>query len=439
MKFYNREQELQLLADIRQQSLQTSRMTVLTGRRRIGKTMLALESVKNEKYLYFFITRKSESLLCEEFSREIKEFLQIPVFGEIKKFTDIIGLLLEYSKQQPLTVIVDEFQDFYNINPAVYSEMQRLWDLKKDSGRLNLIFIGSIYSLMQKIFQDNKEPLFNRADRIIQLKPFKIEVIAEILKDYGITDKQALFDFYLFTGGSPKYLDLLLTNKVTDLSGILEFAVAENSPFINEGRNLLVEEFGRDYAIYFSILELISCGKTSRPEIESIINKTVGGYLDRLESDFGIITRVLPYNAKPLAKTVKFKIKDNFLNFWFRFINKNRSALEAGNFNYLKTVIKRDYATYSGLVLEDFFRELLKETGSYNLIGSYWEKGNQNEIDIVAVDDLQKQVLIAEVKRNKERLNLELLKNKSKERLAEYPNYRIKWLGLSSEDIRQKF
>ena len=167
---------------------------------------------------------------------------------------------------------------------------------------------------------------------------------------------------------------------------------------------------------------------------ESILESDVGGYLDRLEKDYAIISKYKPINAKPNSRSQKYKIIDNFLNFWFRFIYRNRSAIETGNLNYIKDIIKRDYDTYCGKLLEQFFYDLLAETNKYNRIGSYWEKGNQNEIDIVAINDLKKEIVIAEVKMNKNKFSLEQLKQKAKRIEKTYPKYRIEWLGLGIED-----
>ena len=114
--------------------------------------------------------------------------------------------------QHPFTLIVDEFQEFFQINPAVYSEIQHLWDITKGKCHLNLICIGSVYSLMHRIFEEKNEPLFGRADRILSLQPFPIRTIHEILADHGITGERTLFDCYVLTGGMPKYLDLLTAN-----------------------------------------------------------------------------------------------------------------------------------------------------------------------------------------------------------------------------------
>src|SRR5208283_2167210 len=164
--------------------------------------------------------------------------------------------------------------------------------------------------------------------------------------------------------------------KAFSFNAILDFMIEANSPFIDEGKNLLIEEFGKEYGTYFSILELISIGKTARSEIESILESDIGGYLDRLEKDYAVIARYKPINAKPKSRSQKYYIVDNFINFWFRFIYRNRTAIETGNYEYIKDMIKRDYSTYSGKVLERFYHDLFAESGHYNRIGSYWEKGN---------------------------------------------------------------
>ncbi len=430
MKFYNRENELDLLKILFQQADKGAKMTVLTGSRRVGKTLLSLEFARNHKFIYLFVSKKSEHLLCMEYLAEIKKSFDTPVIGDIRTFKDVFAVALEISKKKRFTLIIDEFQEFYYINPSVYSEIQHLWDLNKNGCKLNLIFIGSVYSLMYKIFQNAKEPLFGRADRLFFVKPFKIKTIKTILRDYGINDVKTLFDYYVFTGGKPKYIDILTTNGAFSYDGILGLVLEENSPFLNEGKSLLIEEFGKEYGTYFSILELISVGKTARAEIESILERNIGGYLDRLEKDYSIISRHKPIDAKPNTRLQKYRITDNFLSLWFRFIYRNRSAIETANFDYVKDLIRRDYASYSGRILEKFFHDLFADTGKYNRIGSYWERGNQNEIDLVAINDMKKIIVIAEIKTNVSKANIKILKQKSTRLLTTYSGYKPEWLLL---------
>ncbi|MGC2064232.1 MAG: DUF234 domain-containing protein [Thermodesulfovibrionales bacterium] len=217
---------------------------------------------------------------------------------------------------------------------------------------------------------------------------------------------------------------------------MVDFILKDNSPFLNEGRSLLVEEFGKEYGTYFSILELIASGKTARTEIESVLEIHAGAYLAKLETDYALIAKLKPINAKPNSRLQKYRIVDNFLGFWFRFIFKNRSAVETGNFSYIREIINRDYSTYAGRILESFYQQVFAESGRYNRIGTYWERGNQNEIDLVAVNDLKKEVVFADIKLDSSRINLKTLKEKSSKLSEEYKGYKKEWLGLHIGNIR---
>ena len=437
MKFYNREKELQNLRAIEVASKESSKMTVVVGRRRIGKTTLIKKAYIDRVYL--FVSKKNEALLCDEFVTIIQDVLNVKIFGEIKTFKELFEYLMELAKTRHFTLVIDEFQEFLHINNTVYADMQNIWDSHKDDTKLNLVLSGSIYSLMKKIFEDNKEPLFGRANNKIHLKPFSVKTLKEILEEnspsYSADD---LLSFYMFTGGVAKYVEIFVDNGAFILEKQLELIFKEYSLFLEEGKNLLVEEFGKEYTTYFSILSLIASSKTSRSELESILDKNIGGYLDRLENEYTIIKKVKPIFAKEGSRTLKYEIIDNFFNFWFRFIYKYRSAIEIENYDYVKEVVLRDYATYSGKFLEKYFVEQLKLSHDYNDIGSYWERGNQNEIDIIAVNDEKKTMLIAEVKRNPKKIDIKLLEKKASKLMAKYKKYDYKFQGYSLEDIKHE-
>ena len=327
MKFYNRDKELAYLKKIGEDTRNASRMTVIVGRRRIGKTKLIQKAY--EKRVYLFVSRKNETLLCEEFIAIIQNELDVKIFGAFTKFKDLFEYLMELSKTTPFTLVIDEFQEFLQVNSTIYADMQNIWDSYKDASKMNLVLSGSIYSLMKKIFEDRKEPLFGRANHRIHLKPFSVATLEEILEDNN-TDhtNEDLLTFYMLTGGVAKYVEVLVDNRAFSYEAQLDLVFDENSLFIDEGKNLLIEEFGKEYTTYFSILTLISSSKTSRSEIESILEKNVGGYLDRLENEYTIIKKVKPIFAKEGSRTLKYEIIDNFFHFWFRFIYKNRSAIE---------------------------------------------------------------------------------------------------------------
>ncbi|MDQ2994707.1 MAG: AAA family ATPase, partial [Pseudomonadota bacterium] len=227
MRFYFRTEVLNELTTLWGQARVSSKMMVIMGRRRVGKTSLAMEFVKDKKFLYLFAAKKAEALLCKDYVEVIERELNIKVHGKIETFKEIFSLLMEHAKTHHFVLIIDEFQEFLNINPSVYSDLQCIWDLNKNTTKMQLIFIGSIYTLMHKIFEDSNEPLFGRADRMFTLQPFTIPQMQKILKDYQITDLKTLFDFYVISGGVPKYLDLLLNNNCKTLDDMLDFMVQD--------------------------------------------------------------------------------------------------------------------------------------------------------------------------------------------------------------------
>lgn len=427
---------MQLLDEVRESSLGSSKMTVLVGRRRIGKTSLLKQASQDQDFIYLFVSRKNEILLCREFQTEIEEKAGLKAFGEITRFKNLFEFLMTSSRSKPFTLIIDEFQEFSNINPSVFSDMQNLWDQNKDTSKLNLILCGSVYSLMKKIFENNKEPLFGRANEKINLKPFNPVILKTILSENnpGYTNDD-LLAYYIFTGGVPKYIGLFVDKSVFTLNQIINEIFRKNSILLEEGKNLLIEEFGKEYATYFSILSLISASKNSRQEIESILQKSAGGYLDRLELDYSLIRKNKPIFSKPDSRLQNYIIEDNFLNFWFRFIYRYKSAIELENFEYLKKIIRRDFRGWSGRFLEKYFIEKFTIEENFSEIGNYWEKGANNEIDIVAVNEMDRRAVIADVKINPRKINLELTAQKASRITTKLKGYSIEYRGLSIDDM----
>ena len=441
MKFYDRINELETLARIDEQSAETACFTVMVGQRRIGKTSLLLRSAAEKKMLYLFVSRNSEAVLCRQFQEQASEILGLQIYGTISRFADLFEQLLIFAQNEHYTLIIDEFQDFDNINRAIFSEIQNLWDRYKDKIKLNFIVCGStgnysLYSLMMKIFENNKEPLFARLTSKIVLKPFTISVMKEILKDYNpnYTAEDLLF-LYTITGGVSHYIALLMNAKATTFKKMLDFVCRSDSPFLNEGKELLVSEFGRDYSNYFSILQLIASGKCTQSEIDSIIGKNTGTYLANLENQYSLITKSKPMFSKPESRNTHWSIGDNFLNFWFRFIYPNQALIEMGKFDLLKLYITNNYEQYSGLLLEKYFRQKFAEEETITAIGNFWDKRCENEIDLIALNDFNKTAIIAEVKRNPKKISLQTLAAKTAAIQKELAKYEISLKALSLNDL----
>lgn len=435
MKFYNRIQELEILGRTWEQSKQSACFTVMVGRRRIGKTSLLLESVKGTKYLYLFVSRTSEPLLCEQFQKDAAQALGIQIFGTITRFRDLFEQLLIFGTKEHYTLIIDEFQEFANVNSSIFSEIQNLWDQYKGRAKINFIASGSIYSMMMKIFENRKEPLFGRLTSKITLQPFAVRVIKEILNDYNPKyTSEDLLCLYMLTEGVPKYIALLIEAGATKKNKMLDMVTSSDSPFIGEGKDLLVSEFGKEYGTYFSILQLIASGKNTQSEIDSVIGKNTGAYLANLEREYSLITKNRPMFSKPESRKNRWSLNDNYLRFWFRFIFPNQSLIEMGKYDMLREVIDRGYEQYSGLILEKYFRAKIAEEKRITDIGSYWDNKGENEIDVIAINDLDKTAIAAEVKRNSNKIDMDILQSKVHS-VKELAKYEIELQGLSLENM----
>ena len=439
MRFFDRTNEIATLREIRTASNKNAQFTVVTGRRRIGKTALVRHAYSDEPFLYFFVARKAERELCDDFQVEIENKLGLPAIGHANRFADVFEYLMKLSAKQPITLFIDEFQEFFKVNSSVYSDMQRIWDIYSPTSHINLIVCGSIYSMMSKIFKDKKEPLYNRQSRFMNIRSFAPSVLKKILSEHnpGYTPDD-LLALYSFTGGVAKYVQLLMDSGATTKEKMLNLIIRADSVFLGEGKAILIEEFGKDYGIYFSILSAIARGKTSRSEIEDIVGKEIGGYLTRLEKEYEIISKKQPIFEKSTTKNVRYAIDDNFFTFWFRFIYKYNYMLEIENYASVRKIINRDYETFSGVMLERWFRRVMIESQEYTRIGGWWDRKGENEIDIVAENELDNTATFFEVKRKAENIDLKVLEAKSAAFLRAtgvFHGYSITHKALSLSDM----
>ncbi len=439
MKFFGRNKEISELQETNRLSEHTARFTIVTGRRRSGKTSLLLKAYEDvSDMLYFFVARKSEAELCKDFITEITDKLQIPILGEVSRFADIFKFLMQLSKTRHLTVVIDEFQDFKRVNPSVFSDMQKIWDLNKAEAHINLVVCGSIYSLMNVIFKGSKEPLYGRQTGEIKVTAFPPSTIREILACYNPSfTAEDLLALYLYTGGVAEYVEMMMDSGATNKTLMMEKFVCKNSYFINEGKNMLIEEFGRDYTRYFEILQLIASGHTTRSELESIMKAELAGYITKLENDYSLISRNMPMFQKN-NRNIRYQIEDNFLRVWFRYIYKYSYMLEVGANGKLKALMEKDYTTYSGRVLERYFRAVMIESEEFTRIASWWDRKGENEIDIIAADELEQRVTFYEVKRQAKDINIGILKDKAVQffnTTGSFQKFSVDYKGLSLDDI----
>ncbi len=423
MKFYDRQKELSLLRTIRDESKTHAQMTILKGRRRVGKTSLLQEAYGDGDYLYFFVARKDEADLCLDFQAEVTRFFKMSLPGTIRSFEAIFRFLLELSEHEHFTLVIDEFQDFLRVNPSIFSTMQRDWDARKGCAKMNLVVSGSINRMMEQIFSA-EQPLYGRATHEFRLDPFSTDTMKEILTDCAHGCRaESLLAMWTLTGGVAKYIELLVDGGAFDLESMVGNFISDGSTILNEGKVLLVEEFRKEYGTYFSILSLIASGRTSRSEIQNVIGADVGGYLTKLCEDYGIVTKKRPFSEEESSRSMFYEIDDNFLRFWFRFVYRYQSAIELKAYGRLREFVLRDYKTFSGKALESYFAKKLAESGEWTRMGNWWDRKGENEIDLIAVDEFGRRILFCEVKRNAERIKAGTLREKADAFLRAHSSY----------------
>ena len=446
MKFYGREKEISLIKHfIGTVKNKGSRILAVTGRRRIGKTRLALESVKKQNYLYFFTKKKKINEIISEWSDEIKEKHGEVFYGNFNSFEDLIKFLFDFSKKKQIVLIFDEIQNLLYSEPSAFGTFQKIFDLNKEKTNALLIFLGSSFSLMEKIFINSKEPLFGRASEIIQLSYLPLKVQSEILKDNGFNSGKDLLHQFSIFDGVPKYIEEFIDlGKKSFKESIRELMT--NRDFIwEEGENLIKEEFGKEYSSYFSILSAISKGRRKLNEIEQFTGiEDAGSYIKNLEEIYKMTGRKLPVTSKSTKERKgRYYINDNFLEFWFGFIESKRMLKETGRTDRAFSQAWDELPSYEGRKLEDLvIRKIIEENPSgikFSRAGKYWDRKGEIEIDAVFVDDEEKKAYLYEIKINKKKINKSMLENLKKKGQAiyEFNDYelitRIAYIG--DEDV----
>ena len=439
MKFFDRKSEIAALREIRAKSEVNAQFTVVTGRRRVGKTQLIKAAMGDSPYLYFYVGRKSEKVLCSGYQQQMHEVLGVPTIGTAEQVEDLLKVVFEISTKNPVTVVFDEFQEFYRVNPSVFSSLADLWDDYEKRAKLNLIVCGSVNRLMSRIFRDDAEPLYGRNTNMLRVDPFKVSVLKEILATYKPTyDPDDLLALWTFTGGVARYVQHLMDAGAYDRESMIKYIFRDGSPFLDEGLMILVQEFGKDYGIYFSILSAIAAGATEHSQIKNEVGTDVGTFLARLEDDYSLISRKLPIFNDTKGKNSHYQIDDCFFRFWFRFVYKYQYLVELGRFDQLQNIVRRDFDMFSGFALERYFRWKFQEDTEYTRMDAWWDRKGENEIDLVCDDEFNGRLDFHEIKREADRIDLKMLEQKARSFFIKHPELssrKASYMGLSMDDM----
>jgi len=400
-RFIDRERELKALDD--QYAAEGASFMVIYGRRRIGKTTLIKEFLKDKKALYFLAREETEALSMERFAESLADYTGQSYLKEVSfdKWDSLFEIFLKHNQEEKKLLIIDELPYMVNANPAVPSILQWVWDEWFQHQNIMMILCGSLINMMEKYTLNYSSPLYGRRTGQIKLKQIDF---AHYHKFYDDMPYRALVEHYAVTGGVPRYIELV-DGKKNLFDEINRLMLSPDGLLFEEPEFLLrreVDEIGS----YFSIIKSIAAGNHKQGKISADIGvkqTSLPKYLKTL-IDLDILEREVPVteNNPEKSKMSLYQIKDNFLRFWFRFVYPERGRLEMGQSDYVLERIKDNFIDnhvayiYENVCRSEMWQLALAGELRFNKLGRWWNR--KEEIDIVALDSTGEDIVFAECK-----------------------------------------
>lgn len=398
--FIDREKELAFLEQKWKEP--KAQMIVLWGKRRVGKTELVKQFIMNKSHVYFLAERTHEKEQLQRFSSTLGNFFKEPLLMTRGFDTWEESFRYIQDKDQRFVLVIDEFPYLIQSNKGISSIFQRAWDEYLSKSMVYLLLLGSSVAMMESEVLGYKAPLYGRrtGQWKVQVMPF-----ADIKNFRRLSSFEDQMLHYSVGGGTPAYW--LWLSKASDFyKNLKNFVLRKGEPFYDEVEFILREEL-REPRYYFSLLQAVAQGKRRLSEIvnsTAIQQPTANKYLGVL-SDLDIIEREVPVTEEKPLKSKKglYRIKDEFFQFWFRFILSRRSELEMGRVDYVAERIKDEMPEYLSFVYEKVAREIVMNKSDlffdFERLGKWWDKNE--EIDIVGLSKEDNAILFGEVKWSK--------------------------------------
>lgn len=405
MRFIGRKNELHTLNT---EYNRNSSFVVIYGRRRVGKTTLIKEFLKNKTAFYYLATEELESQSMKRLANVIARTTKNTLLQKIEftDWLDLFQLIADYKPEEKKVLVIDEFPYLVRTNSAFPSILQNAWDEFLKDSNVMLILSGSLIGMMQKHVLSYDSPLYGRRTAQMRLTPLPFTSIYET---QNLPFEQAVEQFAL-TGGVPKYLEFFEDGR--PLEEQLKDAVFSKNGFLYEEPNFLLKSEFLTAVNYFSIIKTIADGNHKLGKIASALGQessSLTPYLSTL-SDLGFIEKRTPITEKNPEKSRKglYFIADNFLRFWFCYVYPYKGELELDNMQIVLDEIHKDFKEkFVAFAYEDICKDIFAKLCSNNAIsfvpsriGSYWlnDYDGDTEIDVMSVDHQNKQVFAGECK-----------------------------------------
>ena len=412
--FIGRKKELEHLNNLYKSN--KFEFAVIYGRRRIGKTTLINEFVKDKNNIYFTGIEGNEKENLENLSKSIYENINKSHINSIfRNFEDALTAIFEESKNKRIVLIIDEYPYLASSYKAISSILQLLIDKYKESSKLFLILCGSSLSFMEEQVLGYKSPLYGRRTAQYKISKFDFFEFCEYYKNFNIYD---LVTIYGITGGIPLYMSLI-DDKVSVEENIKNNFFSSNAYLFEEPGNLIKQEC-REPMQYNSIIRAIATGYSKLSEISSkvgIDTSLCTSYINKLTS-IGIVKKEMPFESKNIKKGI-YKLEDSMFAFWYRFIPQNIALINMGASDKVYNNIKEQIPSYVGYIFEEICKQYLWKINmkdncliSFNNIGSWWGNNpilkKEEEIDLIATDNNDSAIFV-ECKWKNEKVDIEVL------------------------------
>ena len=415
-RFVDREQEMNTLKSEYQRD--GSSLVVLYGRRRVGKTTLISEFIKDKKALFFLASEESESQNRLAFQEKTAAFLNSDLLQnvEVKSWDVLFKAIMDAPFDSKPVIVLDEFQYLGKANPAFPSIFQRIWEENLKDKSVMVILCGSLISMMQSQTLAYGSPLYGRRTAQIRLKQIPFRYYHEFFPDKS---RKELIEMYAVTGGVPKYIELFSQSR--DIYSAIESCVLNRSGYLYDEPHFLLQQEVSEVGSYFSIIKAIAAGNTKLSAIAGVLevkSTSLTKYLKTL-IDLDILEREVPVTEENPEKSKKglYKIKDNYLRFWFAFVYPNMSFIESGHSRIVMDKIRKSLVrSHIAFVYEDVCKERMWEMNAegvwpfyFSKLGRYW--GAKEEIDIAAIDPEGKNLILGECKYWQEPVGIGVLRD----------------------------
>lgn len=406
--FINRGKELSFLEE--KYKDQRPQFVVLWGKRRVGKTELVKQLIKNKPHIYSLAESTHEKEQLKRFSALVGEFFKEPLLLTRGFATWEESFRYIKEKNKRLILAIDEFPYLIQSNSGIPSLFQKAWDEYWSKSNIYLILLGSSVGMMETEVLGYKSPLYGRRTGQWKIQPMSFSEITKFRQTKSFEDKAL---HYSVAGGIPAYW-LQFSEKKDFYHNLKDHVLKKGEMLYDEVEFLLREEL-REPRYYFSLLQAIAQGKRKLSEIMNatgISQPVANKYLGVL-SDLDIVEReVSVTEGKPLkSKKGLYRIKDEFFRFWFGYVFPRRGDIEMDRQDNVLQAIKQDIQHHLALTYEKIALSALQENASlffpFDKLGRWWDR--DEEIDIIGFNKELNAILFVEVKWSEKQVGTNIL------------------------------